>query len=166
MGKGEVQIMNWRFRGFILLLSMCGSIQAGEIRLSLIERRMLPVAVESLADEVKTDKEFTGLTIWKNGKIEQIDVIHRDIILDDVFKSAVESDSKKEAFFGESRYFLAQEGKSEKAYLLIVEKTGKRFRIAPLEVFAGGCWIQQRSAQISKNPQLLDLISSLLEPGK
>ena len=156
-------MMNREFRVIVSLLSACGTMQAGEIRLSHVEEKMLPVAVEALADEVKTDKEFTGLTVWKNGKVKLTKKSHQDDLLDEVFKAAAENDVGEEAFFGASEHFFVQEVGSDKGYLLIVEKTGKRFRIAPLEAFGEGWWTQKRSAQISRNPQLLAWVSSLRE---
>jgi hypothetical protein len=161
MGKGEVQMMKGGFRVIISLLSAGATMQAGEIRLSHVEEKMLPVAVEALADEVKTGKEFTGLTVWKNGKVELAKESHREDLLGEVFKAAAENDAGKEAFFGASEHFFVQEAGSDKGYLLIVEKTGKRFRIAPLEAFGEGWWMQKRSAQTSRNPQLLAWVGLL-----
>ncbi len=151
------------FRVTISLFSACGTLQAGEIRLSHVEKKMFPVAVEALGDEVKTSKEFTGLTVWKNGKVEMAKESHRDNLLDEVFKAAAENNAGKESFFGGSEHFFVQEAGSDKGYLLIVEMTGKRFRIAPLEAFGEGWWMQKRSAHISRNPQLLAWVSSLRE---
>ena len=113
------------------------------------EIKWIPVSIASISDEVRTDKDFTELTIYKRSK-KIVVIPPLEVSLQETYEIA-----KNEVvlrFVGKGQGCILLSGSSE-AFLVYVEKGGELLRIAPL-IEIGDGWSVPSSPELTSKSKL------------
>lgn len=150
----------------LMIASLAGfsatdGIMASTIECWNVSRKDLPVSLEVISSEVKTDKEFTLVTFFIKGekhKLRENEQKSPTEVFDSSKKRAHETDS----FFGPGEYYLVAEKNSDKKYIVFFENSGNRFRIAEVtRVGANGWYVQCSFAHTSDEQGLISMMKSM-----
>ena len=114
------------------------------------EINWIPVSIASISDEVRTDKDFTELTIYKRSK--KIAVIPPlEVSLQETYEITKKNEVVSR-FVGKGQGCILLSGSSE-AFLVYVEKGGELLRIAPL-IEIGDGWSVPSSRKLTSKSKL------------